>query len=72
MNHSHRVGPHVTVIPCDKSTRLGKALAEDESSLEDLENKWIALLKEGSRSWPGEERPGWIPTAVVYGGTNNE
>ena len=66
MNHSHRVGPHVTVIPCDKSTRLGKALSEDESSLEDLENKWIALLKEGSRSWPGEERPGWIPTAVVY------
>jgi len=66
MNHTQRVGPHVNVIPCDKSTRLGKALSEDESSIATLENKWTTLLIDEARSWPGEKRPGWIPMAAVF------
>jgi len=66
MTQSLRAGPTVNVIPCDKSTRLGKALSEDESSIATLENKWTTLLIDEARDWPGEKRPGWIPMAAVF------
>ena len=66
MNHSLKVGPHIEETPCDRSTRLVKALEDDESSIAALEHKWTNLLIDEARDWPGEKRPGWIPMAAVY------
>ena len=36
------------------------------SDVDHLTNDWTTLLIDEARSWPGEQRPGWIPMAAVF------